>query len=540
MKTVAIYCRVSTDEQSLGYSLTTQAEGCLKYAAEHGYHAPAEFIYMEDYTGASLERPKLDLLRKVAQDRSVDGVLVWDLDRLARKVVYQMLIEEEFEKYKAPIEYVNDKFENTPEGNLQKQIRASLAEFERAKIKERTLRGRRGRAQAGYVHTGRTAPYGYRYVRGERKGWLEVVPEEARIVKMIFEWYVRGDETGARLGTQALTARLSSMRIPTKNEALGHPKTKKSSGVWSISTVKKILKSEVYAGVWHFNKTKRTSNNTRVSRPEDEWIAVQVPAIISHELWEAAQRTAQENKILSPHNTRRIYLVQSRLKCANCGYMFLTYSDGRNTRRPKGYYYCGGQKVQTSSDFANKPCHRSLRQEVWDERIWRKVAAMLKDPYAILEAMGERQREAQEELCALRGWLASVEAKIEALDQKRAKLLGLFLDPNIPLSKEVMAEKSKALTQERDRYAREAEDLRQRLSKASTLEQDMDQVRRDCAKVAQGIDMFSEQDRKATIAALNIVGLVRRGATPDDDVILLSGYIPAMEVTAYDAAVTGM
>jgi DNA invertase Pin-like site-specific DNA recombinase len=85
----------------------------LESARAHGYNVPEEYIFREEYTGASLERPELDKLRALA------AVFALDLDRLARNTVFQKLIEEEFEHYKVPIQYATTLYDRTPEGAAQ-------------------------------------------------------------------------------------------------------------------------------------------------------------------------------------------------------------------------------------------------------------------------------------------------------------------------------------------------------------------------------------------------------------------------------------
>ena len=81
--------------------------------------------------------------------RPPDIVIVYDIDRLARKAVYQMLIEEEFIKKDVRIEYVLGQYPDNDEGRLQKLIRAGIAEYEKAKIIERMRRGKKGKAKSG-------------------------------------------------------------------------------------------------------------------------------------------------------------------------------------------------------------------------------------------------------------------------------------------------------------------------------------------------------------------------------------------------------
>ena len=157
-----IYARVSTDEQTKGYSLQTQVEACKQYAVEKGYIVLR--IFSEDYSGASLDRPELNNVRDFLAKEEVDVVIVYDVDRLARKSIYQALIEEEFLRDGAIIEYVIGQYDNSDEGRLQKQIRGSIAEYEKAKILERSKRGKRGKAMRGFVLVGSRPPYAYRVV----------------------------------------------------------------------------------------------------------------------------------------------------------------------------------------------------------------------------------------------------------------------------------------------------------------------------------------------------------------------------------------
>ena len=123
--------RVSTDEQAKGYGLQTQLDAIRQYAASRGYDLTAEFP--DDYSGASMDRPGLNRLREHVARSPIDRVIVYDIDRLARKSVYQMLIEEELGRWGVLVEYVTGQYAENDEGRLQKQIRASIAEFEKSK-----------------------------------------------------------------------------------------------------------------------------------------------------------------------------------------------------------------------------------------------------------------------------------------------------------------------------------------------------------------------------------------------------------------------
>jgi len=137
-KQVAIYARVSTDEQAKGYSLQTQLEACQNYARERGYTVTETFA--DDYTGAVMDRPALNKLRDLIALETIEAVIVYDVDRLARKSAYQVLIEEEFKRAGVLIEFVMGQYDDSDEGRLQKQIKGVIAEYEKAKILERSKR----------------------------------------------------------------------------------------------------------------------------------------------------------------------------------------------------------------------------------------------------------------------------------------------------------------------------------------------------------------------------------------------------------------
>jgi len=190
----ALYARVSTEDQGKNYSLPTQLEACRRYAQEHGLEVVAEFT--DEFTGASLDRPGLDALRDLAAQRGCDAVIVYDVDRLARKMVYQLILEEELKRYGVNIHYVVGQYGDDPESNLHKQIKGAIAEYERTRIAERMSRGRRGKAKAGKVVGNGRPPYGYRFTPDWR---LELYEAEAEVVRQIFRWAVYGDSTSGPL-----------------------------------------------------------------------------------------------------------------------------------------------------------------------------------------------------------------------------------------------------------------------------------------------------------------------------------------------------
>ncbi|MEA2575044.1 MAG: site-specific recombinase [Chloroflexia bacterium] len=391
---------------------------------------------------------------------------------------------------------------------------------------ERGALGRRARAQAGYVQPGKLLPYGYRCIREGNRAWLEIVEDEARIVRLIFDWYVHGDETGRRMGAQAIASKLSKLGVPSRSNLVGLAKPRKQIGVWGISTIKRILKSQVYAGTWNYSRTRRTSKTTFTASSQNDWIAVPVPAIVSGALWEAAQVKSPENCVVRAlGQVRHFYLMRGRLRCAVCGYVFSTYTDIRRAHLPKPYYRCGGQKVQYAPDFATKPCHRSLRQEVWDESIWQALVRQMETTEVLLQILRVRLAQTAERLDPVRGWLNSLERRLGALDVARERLLELYIEP-VGIPKELLREKLAQIAAERAQFEREAVALRGRMKQQQELNAAICQVETYCKRVAAGVVTFSDEDKLRVVASLNVTGVVSRGGRPEDDTITLHGYLP--------------
>lgn len=95
-------------------------------------------------------------------------ILILDPDRLSRKYAYQVLLLEEFKRWEVAIRFLRQPPPDNPEQQLLIQIQGVITEYERARIMERTRRGRLYWARQGRLVSARV-PYGYRYIRQNRK-----------------------------------------------------------------------------------------------------------------------------------------------------------------------------------------------------------------------------------------------------------------------------------------------------------------------------------------------------------------------------------
>src|SRR5215218_3294764 len=180
-KRAILYARVSTDEQARsGYSLAQQLEALREYAAREGYEVLEEVVD-SGQSGASLERPGMDRVRDLVSAGGVFVVLAQDRDRFSREPAYTYLLRREFEEHGCELRSLNDRGDGSPEGDLTDGIIDQLAKYERAKIAERTRRGKLRKARQGKFIATVKPPYGFRY--NETRDGLVVHDSEARVVE---------------------------------------------------------------------------------------------------------------------------------------------------------------------------------------------------------------------------------------------------------------------------------------------------------------------------------------------------------------------
>src|SRR5271165_5860194 len=165
--------------------------------------------YVDDgYSGSRLDRPALDRLRDAAADGLLDVVFVHCPDRLARNFVHQQILVEELQKRGVEVHFVERPIGERAEDRLLVQMQGVIAEYERAKIIERTRRGRAHKLRSGrLIPFTSQAPYGYAITRVGPAGERVVVVDEieAENVRAMFRWVL--DEA---MSARAVAKRLNS------------------------------------------------------------------------------------------------------------------------------------------------------------------------------------------------------------------------------------------------------------------------------------------------------------------------------------------
>jgi site-specific DNA recombinase len=425
---VGMYARVSSDQQVEAGTIESQVAALHERIEQDGALLTEELSFIDPgYSGASLIRPALERLRDRVALHGLDRLYVLSPDRLARKYAYQVLLLEEFQRNGVEVVFLNRGVGQSPEDQLLLQMQGMISEYERAKILERSRRGKRYAAQSGDVAVLSGAPYGYRYLNKQDGGGqarYEVILEEADVVRKIFGWV--GVE---RASIGEVCRRLKQAKILSPR---GKP-------AWDRTTVWGLLKNPAYKGTAAFGKTRSGPLHPRLRPqrgqqmqprrpvsitdcPVEGWMLIPVPALVDEELFEAVEKQLQENRKRARQSQRGArYLLQGLLVCAHCGYAFygkpVSRKSAKGKEREYAYYRCIGTDAFR---FAGERICDNLqvRTDRLDQAVWDEVCDLLRDRQRLQQEYERRLNAPRKEngnRVTLRAQIAKVEHAIARL-----------------------------------------------------------------------------------------------------------------------------
>jgi site-specific DNA recombinase len=380
----ALYARVSSDQQATEQTIDSQLAKLREQIAADGTMLDEAFVFIDDgVSGKTLARPSLEKLRDAAYAGQFQKLYVHSPDRLARKYAYQVLLVDELREHGIDIIFINHAIGQSPEEEMLLQMQGMFAEYERAKIMERSRRGKRHAACCGSVSVLSAAPFGYRYLakhEGEEATYV-VDPEQATAVRQMFEWVGRD--------------RLSINEVCRRLEKQG---TRNSHGkiAWSRSSVWNLLKNPAFCGRALYGKTRvdearpsvrpsrgrsqvRGRENSRYSTSTTDQIAISVPAIVDEALFSTVQDQLKTNQQVNRERCDGArHLLQGLVVCGCCGYAYYGMSVTRGETRYT-YYRCAGTDAHRFG--GKRVCQNTqVRIEPLDDAVWRDVQELLREP----------------------------------------------------------------------------------------------------------------------------------------------------------------
>lgn len=415
----AMYIRKSRAEEhlSLDETLEKHLKALTAYADTYGYLVRAEDIYREVVSGESLfGRPQMLKLMEAVSAGKYQAVLCIDMQRLGRGGMYdQGFILDTFRNSETLIvtpERIYDLTQSMDEEAAEMQTFLSRSEYRMI-----TKRLRRGTMQA--IENGAymaNAPFGYRKIRKNRMSTLEIIPEEAACVRMIYEMYADG--TGCTLIARTMTQ-------------MGYHGRRGSS--FSRATVKAILTNPVYIGKIRWNRTTTVKSGIGADRSlrvqynqPEQWRIIDAPheAIIAPELWDKVQEiSASRYRLID--NKHVASPLAGLVFCGKCGAKMNMM--GQSKKVP--YLLC-----------PTKGCTAGAKYEYVEQ--------------ALLLQLGERfeglkielQSEEPPDLSKLDAYVGKMRERLVKLDTRRGRMYSLLEDG--VYSREVFAQRMELLTKE--------------------------------------------------------------------------------------------
>jgi len=404
---VAIYCRVSTEEQKEKQSIKNQIDFADKYCQKNGLN-PYKY-YQDDGFSGSLppeERPALSQLIEDAKQHKFERVLVYQLSQLARDTRISMNIAHELIQSGIPVKSMTEDFDsNNPMGKFMFSLLSGISEMERNQIRDRTILGKL-RAAKESRFTGGYALYGYK-INSEKK--YEINEPEAGIVRKIFIW--SGND---KMSCIQISKNLNSLKEPTYNELHNIWKGKKDK--WHPGRISKILHDKSYTG-----------KNIYKSNAMDEEIIREIPAVISNELYLKAQDTIKYNRTSGKARTLSNYLYRGLIRCNRCGLKFSGYKTPyKGNKGGFNRYRCGGKNSNFESAYGYRCDSSTIDERELDSIVWDELKFWILNESSINNLVESKLVQIDKEKENYSEELFKIKRKIDSKNIEREKIMDLY------------------------------------------------------------------------------------------------------------------
>ena len=317
---VCAYCRVSTDKRDQRNSLAAQKKFFEKEFSKHPNWIGRKVFHDDGISGTSLKkRDGFNQMIDMAKAGKYQLIITKDVSRFSRNVENAMSIVVDLQKRGVYIIFLSDEI-NTQRQEDRELLTAAIkqAEGESLKLSNKVKWGQQESMREGVVF-GRKEMFAYNIVRDEETGKqrFEVIPDEADIVRRVFQMYATG------LGTYKIAKRLEQEGVPTKRYKNG----------WSNTVILRMLRNEKYVGDLCTGKTYTPDpldHSKRYNRGESAMVIIRdhhpEAAIIDRELWDKVQRLLLENttsdEAKAKHSNR--YWVSGKVICGECGERYVS------------------------------------------------------------------------------------------------------------------------------------------------------------------------------------------------------------------------
>lgn len=482
--------RVSTIKQLDGTSPDKQLVAIQTLASEQGYTIEPANIWKLAKSGNLIDREGFRNALDAVAAGKVSRVYVFNVDRLGRNSLEMMLFLRDMGNLDIECWAAESK-KVLKWDDFLFQIEAAVASKERQEIIKRTSDGMERAVKRGQFSGGIIA-YGYRY-NPESKA-LEVDEDEAKVIKLIFDW-----TTKDKISTVRIAERLNAMSIPTRYKKDGRKisyKGKRSAehtaGIWRAGRVLNMMKNSAYMGVWEYGKRSK-------KRKAEDRIKVTCPVIVTSEQFSLAQEVLSSHRIYPLNTEPRKYLLRGLITCELCG---LTYSGvyarvGHNKSREKRYYVCNG--CHSYKKIGKPKClNASINANELEKAVWEDVKFYCQNPEVAIHQLRELHSARYEDSLPQ---IAEVGKQIQELQRQRRNIIELSIK-----SKELDTETVDNLLNENKRSLNELQAYKDSLENQrkgyQQLEDEIQSVASRLASLQSSIENATFEEKFRAISVL--------------------------------------
>lgn len=272
---VTFYARVSTDKDVQLNSLSNQISYFTDLIKKNENWEYVDGYIDEGISGTSVNKREqfLEMIND-GKNKKFDLVLTKEISRFARDTLDSIKYTRELLDNGIGVLFLSDNINTLmPDSELRLTIMASIAQEEVRKLSERVRFGMKRSIESGKV-LGNNVITGYK----KEKGKLVIVPEEAEMVRLLFEWYASGD-----IGLEKISHKLYDLGFKTRKKGYIH-----------TTTLRRMITNPKYKGFYCTNTVKHLDykSHKQIRLPQSEWVVYdsngEIPAIVSPELWDKA------------------------------------------------------------------------------------------------------------------------------------------------------------------------------------------------------------------------------------------------------------
>ena len=426
----ALYMRVSTGAQATReLSVPDQRRALREFCAARDLVVTAEF--KDARTGRDENRPGFQQMMDAAlHDGEVpfDVVVVHSYSRFFRNELELGLRARALEKRGIRLVSITQEVGNDPAGVMLRQILALFDEYNSLETGKHVSRTLAENARQGFFNGG-TVPFGFKAIEVEKRGKTskkKLVPreDEAEVVRLMFQLYLKGDGSSGPMGVKRVTEWLNDHGYRTRKRSK-----------WGIGSLHRLLSDPIHKGEYWRNR------DTEISEP----ILIPVPPIISADDFDQVRRTLESRnpKKVPPRTVSSPVLLAGLATCASCGSAMLI-STGKSGKYR--YYACGGRMRQGKGTCKG----RRVRMQETDDLVLAAIMEDLMTHDRMTEFLQELQERQTAKTAAAGDSLAKHEAQLSDAKAKLSRLLELVETGVMEISDPSLAERLSELKTQRD------------------------------------------------------------------------------------------